>query len=148
MPHEAGSPSWITLLETRDRLITQLRHDGPSAWRGLIGDFLDRVRAIPGALPPGVLLLLLADLARELDRLSARESNTQRSQLLAAFDLCSALELPADALYSRFEDAIHQLCNRLEPDALVPEVQAYRVAEYIDRHFAEPITLEKLAKLS
>jgi hypothetical protein len=59
MPHDAECLSWITLLETRDRLMKQLRHDVPSAWQDLIGDFLDDVRAIPGPLPPGALLLLL-----------------------------------------------------------------------------------------
>ncbi len=148
MPQHAECLSWITLLETRDRLIEQLRHDVPSAWRDLIRDFLDDVRAIPGPLPPGALLLLLADLARELDRLAAGESAAQRSQLLAAFDLRSASELTGDALCCHFEDALQQWCNRLEPGALIPEVQTHRIADYIDRHFAEPITLERLSKLS
>jgi AraC-like DNA-binding protein len=96
-----------------------------------------------------VLLLLLADLARELDRLAARESATHgRPLLLTGMDLHSASELPADTLCSRFEEALAQWCARLEPEVLTSEVQALRVAEYIDRHFAEPITLGGLSKLS
>jgi len=149
MPQEAEPSSWIRLLETRDQLIFQLRHEVPSAWPGLIGEFLRVVAALPGLLPRGVLLLLLADLARELDRLSARESTTNgRPLMLTAMDLRSASELPADALCSRFEQALTQWCARLEPEVLTAEVQALRVAEYIDRHFAEPITLGELAKLS
>lgn len=149
MPHEAESSSWITLLETRDRLVARLRHDVPSEWPRLIRSVLDDVRAIQSPLPPGILLLLLADLARQLDRLAARESNTTRQpQLLAAIDLRSASELEPDALCRRFEEALHQWCTRLEPGALISGVQAHRVAEYIDRHFAEPITLEQLSKLS
>lgn len=148
MPYEADSVSWVTLLESRDRLISQLLQDVPSAWPGLIGDFLGAVRIVPAQLPPGALVLLLADLARELDRLAVRESSTQRSELFATFGLASASELPADVLCARFEEAVHRWCNRLEPDTVIPEVHAHRVAEYIDRHFAEPITLEQLSKLS
>ena len=149
MPQEAEPSSWIRLLETRDHLIFQLRHEVPSAWPGLIGEFLRMVTAIPGSLPRGVLVLLVADLARELDRLSTREFTTDgQPQLLTGMDLSSASELPADALCSRFEEALSQWCARLEPGVLTSEVQALRVAEYIDRHFAEPITLESLSKLS
>ena len=149
MPHEAESSSWITLLETRDRLVARLRRDVPSEWPSLIRSFLDDVRAVPSPQPSGVLLLLLADLARELDRFAARESNTTRQPLLlAAIDLRSASELQPDALCRRFEEALHQWCTRQEPGALIPDVQAHRVAQYIDLHFAEPITLEQLSKLS
>lgn len=149
MPQEAEPSSWIRLLETRDQLIFRLRHEVPSAWPGVIGEFLRIVTAIPGSLPRGVLLMILADLARELDRLSAPESTANsRSLLLTAIDLRSASELPADALCSRFEEALAQWCAQLEPEVLTSEVQALRVAEYIDRHFAEPITLGGLSKLS
>ena len=149
MTHEPASSSWITLLETRDRLVARLRHDVPSEWPSLIRGFLDDVQVTPNPLPPGVVLLLLTDLARELDRFAARESNTIRQPLLlAAVDLCSASELQPDALCRRFEEALHQWCTRQEPGALIPDVQAHRVAQYIDRHFAEPITLEQLSKLS
>lgn len=148
MSHGAESSGWIRLLETRDHLVFQLRHDVPSSWPDLIRQFLDTVTAIPGPLPPGTLLLLLADLARELDRLATSESTAQRPQLLAAFDLRAASDLPAGALCRWFEEALHHWCARLEPGALVSEVQALRVAEYIDRHFSEPITLATLSQLS
>lgn len=149
MPQDAECSSWIGLLETRDHLMLQLRHDGPSAWPVLISEFLRAVTALPGPLPPGALLLLLADLARELDRLSTRESATnERPLLLSGIDLRSASELPAHTLCSRFEEALAQWCVQLEPEALTSEVQALRVADYIDRHFAEPITLRSLSKLS
>ncbi len=149
MPHQAEGSSWITLLETRDRLVERLRHDLPSEWPSLIRGFLDDVRVTPSPLPSGVVLLLLTDLARELDRFAARESNTTRQPLLlAAVDLRSESELQPEALCRRFEEALHQWCTRLEPGALISEVQANRVAQYIDRHFAEPITLEQLSKLS
>lgn len=149
MPQEAEPSSWIRLLETRDRLIFQLRHDVPSAWPGLIGQFLHSATAIPCPLPPGALLLLLADFARELDRLSASESTTNgRLVWLTETDLSSASELPATALCSRFEEALTQWCARLEPQVLTSEVQALRVAEYIERHFDEPITLRRLSTVS
>jgi AraC-like DNA-binding protein len=149
MPLDAESLSWFTLLETRDRLIRQLRHDVPSVWPDLIRSFLAGVRAIPGPLPAGALLLLLADLARELDRLAAQESTTTgRPQLLTALDLRYVSELPADALCLRFEEALLHWCTRLEPGALTSEVQAHRIAAYIDGHFAEPITLGRLSQLS
>jgi AraC-like DNA-binding protein len=137
------------LLETRDRLITNLRHDVPSAWSNLIGTFLSRVKDISESLPPGALLLLVADLARELDRLAARtHASAERPPLLAALDLRKASEESADAVCSRFEQAFAYWCVQLEPEPLVTEVQAQRVAAYIDRHFAEPITLERLSEVS
>jgi len=149
MPHGAEPPCWIRLLETRDELTFHLRHDVPSAWPGLISDFLCTVRDFPGPLPPGALLLLLADLARELDRLAAQQPmRTARSEVLDALDLPSASTLSVDALCSRFEHAVRQWFTRLEPEALTCEVQAHRIAAYIDRHFAEPITLGRLSQLS
>ena len=149
MNQEAEFPCWITLLETRDRLISQLRHDVPSAWPELIRGFLGGMKVSPEPLPTGVLLLLLADLARELDRLAMRESTgTGQPEVLNALDLHSASTLPADALCSRFEHAVRQWYTRLEPEAMTSEVQAHRIAAYIDRHFADPITLGSLSQIS
>ena len=36
----------------------------------------------------------------------------------------------------------------IEPESLTSEVQAHRIAEYIDRHFADPITLGSLSQIS
>jgi len=149
MSQGAEPSSWIRLLETRDYLINQLRRDVPSAWPGLISDFLATVRDAPGPLPSGVLLLLLADLARELDRLAAREpTRTAQPEVLNALDLPSVSELSTESLCSRFEHAVGQWYTRLEPETLTSEVQAHRIATYIDRHFAEPITLGRLSQHS
>lgn len=149
MPQEAESRCWITLLEARDRLMTNLRQNVPSAWPNLIGTFLSRVKDIPEPLPQGALLLLLADLARELDRVAGRTPmSAEFPQLLSALDLGRASEESADALCSRFEDVFSRWCGQLEPEPLLTEVQAQRVAAYIDRHFAEPITLERLSGVS
>jgi len=127
----------------------QLRHDVPSAWPQLVGEFLRSVTAIPEHLPPGAMSLLLADLARELDRLSSQNSTANgRASLLRRMDLNLATELAADALCSRFEEVVTQWCAQLEPETLTSEVQALRVADYIDRHFGEPITLNTLSKVS
>jgi len=149
MPQETEAPCWITLLETRDRLMTNLRHEVPSAWPNLIRTFLGVVKDIPASLPQGALLLLLADLARELDRVAARApTSVERPSLMATLDLRTTSEEPADALCSRFEQAFATWCVELEPEPLITEVQAQRVAAYIDRHFAEPITLETLSEVS
>jgi AraC-like DNA-binding protein len=148
MSQEAKSSAWIRLLETRDHLVFQLRHDVPSAWPDLVREFLDTAIAIPAPLPPGALLQLLADLARELDRLAARAATSAPSDVLNALDLSSATSLPVDAVCSRFEQAVRQWYTRLPPEALTSEVQALRVADYIDRHFEEPITLARLSQLS
>ena len=149
MPREPESPCWITLLETRDRLRTNLRHEVPSAWPNLIRTFLRVVRDIPAPLPQGALLLLLADLARELDRVAARPpTSANRPSLMTVLDLRTTSEEPADALCSRFEHAFARWCMEVEPEPLITEVQAQRVAAYIDRHFAEPITLETLSEVS
>lgn len=148
MPQGAESSCWIRLLETRDHLIFELRHDVPSTWPRLVGEFLRSVTAIPEPLPSGALLLLLADLAREIDRLAARESTTSRPPLLTRMDLHPATELSADALCAQFEEILRHWCAGLEPEALTSEIQALRVADYIDRHFADPITLNTLSKLS
>jgi AraC-like DNA-binding protein len=129
--------------------MTNLRHDGPSAWPNLIETFLICVKDVPEALPRGALLLLLADLARELDRVAARAPvRAELPQLLTALDLGRASEESVDALCSRFEGVFSGWCAQLEPEPLVTEVQAQRVAAYIDRHFAEPITLERLSEVS
>ena len=149
MPQEAESRCWITLLEARDRLMTNLRHHVPSAWPNLIDTFLSRIKDIPEPLPQGALLLLLADLARELDRVAARTPRSaELPQLLTALDPGRASDASADALCSRFEETLARWCAQLEPEPLVTEVQAQRVAAYIDRHFAEPITLERLSEVS
>lgn len=149
MPEGAESSCWIRLLETRDHLISRLRHDVPSAWPRLVGEFLGSVTAIPELLPPGALLLLLTDLAREIDRVAARESmTTSRPPLLTRMDLDSAAELSSDTLCAWFEETVTDWCGRFEPAVLTSELQALRVADYIDRHFAEPITLHTLSKLS
>jgi hypothetical protein len=79
MVHEAKTTSWVALLETRDRLIAELRHDVPALWPVAIGRFLNEVRGVEQPLPSGVVLLLLADLGRELDRLApGRPGNPRR----------------------------------------------------------------------
>jgi len=149
MPQGAEPSYWIRLLEPRDHLMFQLRHDVPSAWPQLVADFLRSVTAIPEPLPPGALSLLLADLARELDRLSSQNATTNgRPALLRRMELSLATELAADALCSRFEATVTEWCAQLEPETLTSEVQALRVADYIERHFAEPITLNTLSKAS
>ena len=113
MPHEAESSSWITLLETRDRLVARLRHDVPSEWPGLIRELSRRWTATPSPLPSGVLVLLLADLARELDRFAARriDHHTGSRCCLTAIDLRSASELQPDALCRRFEEALQSVVH-------------------------------------
>jgi AraC-like DNA-binding protein len=149
MDHEAITTSWVALLETRDRLIAELRHDVPAAWRAAISRFLNEIKAVEEPLPSGVVLLLLTDLARELDRLApGGPSNPRRDRLVAALEACVAAPVPADVLCHQFEAALHHWCGRIEPGSLVPEVQAQRVATYIDQHFAEHITLTRLARMS
>jgi AraC-like DNA-binding protein len=141
--------SWIALLEMRDRLIAQLRHDVPAVWPAAIGRFLSEVKAVQQPLPSGVVLLLLADLARELDRLApGGPGNPRRQHLLAPLEAGSAAALTSETLCGVFEDALGHWCRRIEPGALIPEVQAQRVASYIDQHFAEYITLVSLARMS
>ncbi len=148
MDQEAQTTSWIVLLEMRDRLIAQLHHDVPAVWPSLIGRFLNEVKAVPH-LPSGVLLLLLVDLARELDRFAAGTATTLRRQsLLAALEADAAATPVTEAVCCRFEEAIRRWCARIEPGSLISEVQAQRVAEYIDQHFAEPITLGSLSRAS
>ncbi len=149
MDHEAPTISWIALLETRDRLIARLRHDVPAAWPNAIGCFLNEIKAVQQPLPSGVVLLLLADLARELDRLApGGPSNPRRLRLLTALEAGTTASSPAETLCRRFEDALGRWCGRIEPGSLVPDVQAQRIAAYIDQHFAEHITLVKLGRLS
>jgi len=149
MDDEATTTSWIALLEMRDRLLAQLRHDVPAAWPTAINRFLTDVKAVQQPLPPGVVLLLLADLARELDRLArSGPSNPRRQRLLATLERGSAAALPPEMLCGLFEDALRHWCGRIEPGSLIPDVQAQRVASYIDQHFAEHITLVSLARMS
>src|SRR4051812_30895722 len=101
-----SSTSWIALLEMRDQLIAQLRHDVPAVWPTAIGQFLDHVKAVQPTLPSAVVLLLLADLARELDRLApCGRSNPQRQRLLTALDGAAAGTISPSALCRQFEDA-------------------------------------------
>ena len=149
MEYAANATSWIALLEMRDRLVAQLRHDVPAAWLTAIGVFLNQLKAVEPPLPSGVALLLLADLARELDRLTPGGStNPLRPRLLNALEGAAVATASAAALCRQFEDALGHWCGRVEPGSLIPEVQAHRVATYIDQHFAEPITLMSLARKS
>jgi AraC-like DNA-binding protein len=149
MACDANSTSCISLLERRDRLIARFRRDLPAEWPHLIAEFVSEVSALPEPLPSGVLLLVLADLARELDRLAPVEPNiTRRRPLLATLEMTSPSMLTPDALCQRFEDAVGVWCTQLGPGSLIPEVQARRVAEYIDQHFAEQITLSSLSRVS
>jgi len=149
MVHEAKTTSWVALLETRDRLIAELRHDVPAAWPVAIGRFLNEVRGVEQPLPSGVVLLLLADLGRELDRLApGRPGNPRRARLLEALEASAAAPLPTEVICHQFEVAVHHWCERIEPGSLVPEVQALRVATYIEQHFAEHITVMRLARMT
>jgi AraC-like DNA-binding protein len=147
--HAESSTSWIALLEMRDRLIAQLRHDVPAVWPSAVGHFLDHVKAVEPALPSAVALLLLADLARELDRLApCGRTNPQRQRLLTALDGAAVATISAATLCRQFEEALSRWCERIKPDSLIAEVQSQRVATYIDQHFAEHITLMSLARMS
>jgi AraC-like DNA-binding protein len=149
MPCDENSTSCISLLERRDRLIARFRRDLPVEWPRLIAEFVTEVSALPEPLPSGVLLLVLADLARELDRLAPVESTiTRRRPLLATLEATSPWTLTTEALCQRFEAAVGVWCTQLGPGSLIPEVQARRVAEYIDQHFAEQITLSSLSRVS
>ncbi len=146
--HTGNSTSWIALLEMRDQLIAQLRRDVPAIWPTTISHFLGHVSALDPALPSAVALLLLVDLARELDRLACGPSNPKRQRLLTALDDAAAATMSAPALCHQFENALSRWCVRIEPGSLIAEVQAHRVATYIDQHFAERITLISLARMS
>jgi AraC-like DNA-binding protein len=147
--HMGSSTSWIALLEMRDRLIAQLRHGVPAVWPTAIGQFLDHVKAVEPPLPSAVALLLLADLARELDRLTpCGPSNPQRQRLVTTLDSGAAATMSALALCRQFEDALSRWYGRVEPGSLIAEAQAHRVAAYIDQHFTERITLMSLARMS
>jgi AraC-like DNA-binding protein len=149
MQCEPNSTSCVVLLEMRDRLIARFRRDLPVEWRHLIATFLREVSALPEPLPPSILLLVLTDFARELDRLAPVESSVARRRpLLAALGTTSTEALTSEALSRRFEAAVHEWCLRLGPGTLIPEVQARRIAEYIDQHFAEQITLATLSRVS
>jgi AraC-like DNA-binding protein len=147
MDHGAHIPSWVALLERRDGLITQLRHDVPARWPETVRHFVSELKA-EQATPPGLAMLLLADLARELDRLASGRTNNGRERLLAAIEAGVDATLSPHALCDQSENALRDWCQRMEPGSLIPEVQAQRVANYIDQHFAEPITLMSLARLS
>lgn len=148
MDHEVNTTSWIALLEKRDRLIANLRHDLPDGWPRLVATFLRDVQPFWESLPDGVVLLLLTDVARELDRVAGQPAIGERPSLLVSLDPAHAGSLSANALCDHFDAAVCAWCTRLESDSLLPEVQAHRVAEYIDQHFAEPITLASLAAAS
>ena len=148
MDHAANTTSCIGLLEMRDRLMAQLRHAVPAVWPLAIGHFLNHVKAVEPPLPPAVVLLLLADLAREVDRLAPGGSNNPRGRRLLSSLEGGAATGSATALCRQFEDALGRWCGRIEPGSLIPQVQAHRIAVYIDQHFAEPITLMSLARVS
>jgi AraC-like DNA-binding protein len=149
MDDGAHIPSWVALLERRDGLITQLRHDVPARWPETVRHFVSELKAEQATLPPGLAMLLLADLARELDRLaSAGANNAGRERLLAAIEAGVDATLSPQALCDQFEEALRHWCRGMMPGSLIPDVQAHRVANYIDQHFAEPITLMTLSRLS
>jgi len=94
-------------------------------------------------------MLLLVDLARELDRLASGGTNNGHPQrLLAAVEAGIDAPPSTEMLCDQFEDAIRDWCRQVEPGSLIADVQAQRVANYIDQHFAEPITLMSLSRLS
>ena len=149
MDHGAEIPAWVALLERRDGLIGQLRHDVPAGWPEAVGHFVAGLKAEEASLPPGLAMLLLVDLARELDRLaSGGTNNGHPERLLAAVEAGIDAPPSTEVLCDQFEDAIRDWCRRIEPGSLIPDVQAQRVANYIDQHFAEPITLTSLSRLS
>ncbi len=148
MDQEANTTAWIALLDKRDHLVARFRHELPCAWPTLVATFVRDVQALSATLPHGVVLLLLTDVARELDRLSPRPTIDHQPSLLASIERHRVAAVPAHVLCDRFGAAVCDWCSQLQPGSLLPEVQAHRVAEYIDRHFAEPITLSQLATLS
>src|SRR5690242_16845692 len=107
MDREATASSWIALLETRDRLMSQLRHDVPAVWPGAIAAFLCEVKGAPEPLPSGVTLLLLADLVRELDRLApGGPSHSRMQRLLVVLEQAAGGTAPADVLCHQLQDAL------------------------------------------
>jgi AraC-like DNA-binding protein len=105
------------------------------------------VRALD-TVPSAAVLLTLVEIAYELRAFAGGCQDLARPTLIERLEDCLARDLSPIELCDRFEDYLQDWCAPLRANALGPAVQAWRVAEYIRDHFAERITLKRLAELS
>lgn len=92
-------------------------------------------------LPPAAVLLVFIEIVQDLACFCGK---TLDPTILARLDDPVVRNASTGALCERFEQCLQDWFAGLPPGALVPAVQARRVADYIDQHFAERITLERL----
>lgn len=131
----------------KDDLVEQLRSRIPAEWPQCVDEFLTVVRPFD-PMSPGVFLAVFADIFHELQRIAGRAATRADGMPLSILIDPCALELSTGGLCDRFERDLREWWAGFKPGMLVPSVQTRRITEYIDRHFAEPITLTKLTAIS
>jgi len=147
MNTEWGQSPIVRLLDMKDQVVDALRHDPPVKWPLHIAGFLAAVQSIPPPLPTGAVFTALADVARALERLGDGQATGALCAMFAV-DAPSAVTCRPEASCAQFQAGMDAWTADLDCGALVPAMQARRIAEYIEQHFAERITLAKLSRMS
>ncbi len=132
------------LVLAKGDLVARLRCGIPAAWPAQIHDFATTVRSVDG-LPAGAALTILIEISHELERFARI---TIPPETLASLDDLLSVDHSMAVLCERFEACLRDWLTHIRPGRLVSAVQAHRVATYIDEHFAEQITLERLTQVS
>lgn len=135
------------LIAAKEQVIGEMRHGTPASWRERIHDFLADLRALED-LPPGAVALVFAEIIDDVGRFAGGAFLHSNRTITDRLDNQLSLDASTDALCGRFEQCLDDWFANLEPGVLVPSVQAQRVAQYIDQHFFERITLKRLNAVS
>ena len=142
--HGQSPSSLARLLDLRNAVLQRLFISLPDQWPDLVDGFVRDIQQLPPPVPNGALLVTFADIARELGRLAPGHDTS----LTLVLEGPSTSALGNEALSRRFQEEIRCWFSGMAPGSLVPAAMARRIAEDLQEHFAEPITLAKLAKHS
>lgn len=135
------------LLLAKDDLVARMRCGIPAAWPGQVAEFLTTVQSLDG-VPVAAALTVFIEISQDMERLAGIPLGIAPSTSFAVLDDPVPDDLSTAILCERFEASLRDWFIRIRPGRLVPAVQARRVATYIDGHFTDRITLQRLTDLS
>lgn len=124
-----------------------MRCEIPATWPGQVAEFLTMVQSLDG-VPVAAALTVFIEISQDLEQLAGIPLGIAPRTSFAVLDDPVPDDLSTAILCEHFEACLRDWFIRIRPGRLVPAVQARRVATYIDEHFAELITLERLKAVS
>jgi AraC-like DNA-binding protein len=143
----AMETSLARLSAAKERLLSDVRRGTPAEWPRHVEVFLKSVRELP-RLPAGAALLACVDLVRELGRLGGPGTAADTEWMIQELEANELRRASPSTVCPAVNELLLRWFAIFEPGALVPATQARRVAEYVDLHYRERITLKRLTAVS